>query len=333
MPAGASAEIYQPSGGDWGGNYVNKNFEKFLSRSVFDPSFVNKCRKENSTVWHELMSNFEQAKRRFKNDSKAPIPITISMAFADCVDDYYGKRIKIYFQEKAIDGIKIGHNGHLQIDVGLMKSFFDSVIDDIVSHIKELLLKRQLQNVKTLFLVGGFAQCDYLQHRITSAIKKLGRQVIIPEEPVLAILKGAVWYGCNPILIRSRISPRTYSFAAYKGKNNAVKYLSQVVEKGDSVNTGHYEERYCEPLTKHMDEVKMELYACDSSFNENPDDPGNYEVGVVVVKVPKTFNNRVVQFTFTFGGTEIKIKGKHNASGSEGKTTISCLAPRGTSNA
>lgn len=57
-------------------------------------------------------------------------------------------------------------------------------------------------------MVGGFSESVILQEAVKNVFP--GRNVIIPAEPGLVVVKGAVAFGHDPSLISSRISKYTY---------------------------------------------------------------------------------------------------------------------------
>jgi molecular chaperone DnaK (HSP70) len=59
-----------------------------------------------------------------------------------------------------------------------------------------------------VLLVGGFAESKIVQDRIKEAFDD--KKIIIPGESGLVVLKGAVLFGHNPKVIKSRVSKYTY---------------------------------------------------------------------------------------------------------------------------
>jgi len=69
-----------------------------------------------------------------------------------------------------------------------------------------------MQNVNTILLVGGFAECKLVQEAVKKAPES--RTVIIPEDAGLAVLKGAVRLGHQPRLVSSRCVKYTYGYCS-----------------------------------------------------------------------------------------------------------------------
>jgi hypothetical protein len=106
--------------------------------------------------------------------------------------------------------------GYLRVPVDVIHTFFDGPINSTVAEVRRLLAMPQLYNLKYIFLVGGFAQSSILQNRIETEFESANRKVIVPSKPSIAVLSGAVQFGLQPRIIRSRIARYTYGFALYR---------------------------------------------------------------------------------------------------------------------
>ncbi|WAR12106.1 HS12B-like protein [Mya arenaria] len=93
----------------------------------------------------------------------------------------------------------------------IMKCFFDKAVDGIVKFIKELRSNDELSMIHTILMVGGFSESKYVQERIKNDIR--GVRLVIPIDPSLAVLKGAVLYGKNPQAITERMARYSYGFS------------------------------------------------------------------------------------------------------------------------
>ncbi|XP_010220032.1 PREDICTED: heat shock 70 kDa protein 12B-like [Tinamus guttatus] len=93
--------------------------------------------------------------------------------------------------------VKWSSQGMLRLSPDAMSELFQPTISQIVAHIGELLRKPEVQGVKFLFLVGGFAESPMLQHAVQAAFGGACR-VVVPQDVGLTILKGAVLFGLDP---------------------------------------------------------------------------------------------------------------------------------------
>lgn len=79
----------------------------------------------------------------------------------------------------------------IRMEAHLVKTLFDEICKQIVDYLKDLFMVSALKDVSCILLVGGFAESLMLQ----TAIKEAFKNVIIPKEAGLAMLKGAVLFG------------------------------------------------------------------------------------------------------------------------------------------
>jgi len=63
--------------------------------------------------------------------------------------------------------------------------------------------KPEVQGVRFLFLVGGFAESPMLQSAVQRALGRACR-IIIPHDVGLTTLKGAVLFGLDPTVVSAR---------------------------------------------------------------------------------------------------------------------------------
>ena len=86
-------------------------------------------------------------------------------------------------------------NGKLSIKHQKARQLFDSVIRTIVDHVQNLLKDQRLVDMKYILMAGGFSGCELLQNAIRSTFETKVLKVLVPDEPQLAVVKGAVLLG------------------------------------------------------------------------------------------------------------------------------------------
>ena len=97
-------------------------------------------------------------------------------------------------------------NDKLKMSPNLIKSFFNNSIDNIISHLGNIL--KAIQDVDMILLVGGYAESQLVQERIKKKFENY--LIIIPQDCNLVVMKGAVLFGHNPMTISARIIRFTY---------------------------------------------------------------------------------------------------------------------------
>ena len=175
-------------------------------------------------------------------------------------------------------------------------------------------------------MVGGFSESPILQARIKQEFRDC--KIVIPNEPRLAVLKGAVNFVHNPSVISERIAQYWYGIASlqkfnpklhsYEKKNcdfcddifDICVRRGDIFKLHDSQIKGPYE-------TNRDDQKEMdfEIYVSDS------DKPPKYVteedchyIGTLTVELPKVKKGekRSVFINFVFGGTELHVHATNN---------------------
>lgn len=81
----------------------------------------------------------------------------------------------------------------IRMNTELIKTLFDEICKQIVDNMKKLFLYPVVKNVASILLVGGFSESLILQAAIREAFRN--KNVIVPKEAGLAVLKGAILCG------------------------------------------------------------------------------------------------------------------------------------------
>ena len=88
------------------------------------------------------------------------------------------------------------------MEAGIIREMFRSIVDDIIRQVGCLLTRKQTYEINNIIMVGGLSESEYVQNRIQAAFPDIN--VMIPEDPELAVMKGAVvarlTYGTNSFI-------------------------------------------------------------------------------------------------------------------------------------
>ena len=106
---------------------------------------------------------------------------------------------------KGANGVSF-KEGNLVIDHKVAHELFSSVTK-IIEHVQSKLSK--IPDVKYILLVGGYGMCEMLKEKCKAEFGHKAN-ILTPHEAQLAIVKGAVLFGHNPLQISSRIARFTY---------------------------------------------------------------------------------------------------------------------------
>ncbi|MEJ8641822.1 hypothetical protein WKI68_10805 [Streptomyces sp. MS1.HAVA.3] len=152
----------------------------------------------------EVLSSWEKAKVNVDTTSQDDIYLQLPAA----IDRLLGKEERIALGEQQ-DGI----TDHIIVTAGEARDVFESVVPGILDLLDKQLMEMKVQRRNApgrelVILVGGFASSPYLQERLQEHLD--GRaDVLVPPDPQVAVLLGAVHYTYDP-QTKSRRTKFTY---------------------------------------------------------------------------------------------------------------------------
>ncbi|XP_061173409.1 heat shock 70 kDa protein 12A-like [Saccostrea echinata] len=203
---GSLKQLHAPSGGDWGGVGIDDAFyslvEKLVGKDIFE-----EFKHQHMFEWMKFQQDFEQEKRTMTPDTSLMIQLPSHLT------ELHAKKSKsslrdITKQTSLENKVVFLENNIIEIKSSVLNDFFKQTIDSIIKHVTEILQIPTAAGLHTILLVGGFAESNIVNSKITKAFND--KKVIVPHEAGSAVLKGAVIFGHNPKSISARISPFTY---------------------------------------------------------------------------------------------------------------------------
>ncbi|KAG6355052.1 hypothetical protein INS49_004133 [Diaporthe citri] len=155
---------------------LNKRFEESVQELVGEDQFYLL---KKTVGWSKVVNDFDK---------------NIKTAFnGDPGDIQYVSFPKANLQDDFDEGLS-GNIWEMTGDV--LQGIFNPIIIDILrlvdKQVTDARLKRGGQNVKAIFLVGGFGSSRYLKERLERVYKPQGIQVLQPPDAWQAIVNGAV---------------------------------------------------------------------------------------------------------------------------------------------
>ncbi|XP_015269508.1 PREDICTED: heat shock 70 kDa protein 12B [Gekko japonicus] len=328
QPQGTLKELYKASGGPYGAVGVDLAFEKLLCQ-IFGEDFIATFKAKRPAAWVDLTIAFEARKRTAAPHRHNPLNISLPFSFIDFYRKHRGQNVETALKRSSVNLVKWSSQGMLRMSSEAMNELFQPTICQIINHIDDLMKKPEVQGVKFLFLVGGFAESAVLQHAVQSAFSGLCR-VIIPQDVGLTILKGAVLFGLDPTIVRVRRLPLTYGVGVLnkfvEGKHpqekllvkDGRKWCTDIFEKfvsvDQSVALGEVVQRsYC-PARAGQRKIIINVYCCATDDVVYITDPGVRKCGTISLDLeeldesgsPKR-GRREIRASMQFGDTEIKV--------------------------
>ncbi|KAH3785914.1 hypothetical protein DPMN_164010 [Dreissena polymorpha] len=104
--------------------------------------------------------------------------------------------------------------GMIRIPRDIMHEWYTESCEKTVQHVKELFEHETCKGTDNIILVGGFAESIMLQKALNDAFPY--KRLVVPEEAEIAVLKGAVHYGYNPISVVSRVTEFSYGILGFR---------------------------------------------------------------------------------------------------------------------
>ena len=102
-------EVFQASGGTWGGTEVDRNFIRLLEE-IFGANFINHYQQRHPHEWLQFLTSFESTKKSFQPDGKGKISISIPYSMsATFSEENNGKRIDKHLKESSDKGVTFGN--------------------------------------------------------------------------------------------------------------------------------------------------------------------------------------------------------------------------------
>ena len=326
-------EIYQVTGGAYGGIYVDEKFEKLLE-NLFGIPKVKEYRVKFSAEWLRLMNDFEMKKRGRRAFDDKITRITLPRTFVQMVSEPSAPDLATCLAKSCnVHDVEIYNDEYLCLGPKAMKSLFDPVVNGIIRHMRQLLNKPALENVSCLFMVGGFAESVILQEAVKTAFSSRCR-VLVPNYAGIAVVQGATMFGQKPTIVTSRVMATTYGFSSnenfdpkkhdpekkiiVEGIAKCTDLFDIIVKENHVVEVGETKRFTQVPLYSYQKSVSFQFFtSTDPNVRYTTDSSVGPSIGKLVVDSPDTSKGkkRSIELCIFFGGTEIKATGIDKTSG------------------
>nr|XP_029530018.1 heat shock 70 kDa protein 12B-like [Oncorhynchus nerka] len=328
QPQGTLKELYKVSGGPYGAVGVDLAFEAMLCK-IFGEDFIESFKAKRPAAWVDLTIAFEARKRTATPGRSNALNISLPFSFIDFYKRYRGQSVETALRKSNMNIVKWSSQGMLRLTPEAMNELFQPTINNIIKHIEELMQRQEVQGVRFLFLVGGFAESPMLQRAAQNALGQMCR-IIIPQDVGLTILKGAVLFGLDPTVVRVRRCPLTYGVGVLnrfvegrhprdkllvkEGRDWCTDILDRFVSVDQSVALGEVVRRSYTPARSGQRKIIINIYCSVSDDVVYISDPGVRKCGAITLDLPEALpgtvagaERREIRATMQFGDTEIKV--------------------------
>ncbi|KAK3602831.1 hypothetical protein CHS0354_026385 [Potamilus streckersoni] len=324
---GSLKELHEPTGGPWGGTRVDEIFHQMLITIVGDKIFNTFC--ENSKEDHmDLLRELETKKRTITPELNGMVSIKMPVSLSSIYEKEKRETIEKALEKTHFKGKMTWSADKVRIEANLFRSLFEECTIGVTQRVRELLQKPELQNVDTFLMVGGFSESPLMQAAIKKAFPNA--KVIIPAEAGLVVLKGAVVFGREPMIITSRIAKYTYGInisppfdpsthpqekrVTIDGKDRCKDVFKKYIGKGESIKIGERRSGKHVSLKPGQQEMLLKIFASAEKDPRFVTDAGCECMGRLVVNLPEEQDIVKVNVDMMFGQTELLVEAEEEIS-------------------
>lgn len=202
---GILEEILPSTAGPFGGESVDRAFEDLLE-SIIGSELLYTFKKSYFEDLTECFDEF-QAKKHSYDGGK--MTIIIPIAFKGLFKRKYGIELSHALEKSQYKGEISFKNSKLNLESGFVfKMFYKEAIAGITNLIQDVLAEQVCADLKHIIMVGGFSESKIIQRALQETFQSCIFH--IPDRPVMAVSKGAVFFGHLPTAISGRFARFTY---------------------------------------------------------------------------------------------------------------------------
>ena len=324
---GLLEEIIPATGGPIGGTTVDKAFEIFLE-TIGGDGILRTFSTQYMEDFLFLFTEFE-AKKRDGGDKK--VGITVPLAFETLVKKSCKKNIATILKNSEYKDNVTYKNKKLFVQPSVFQSFFLEAKEGVIKCIEEILKEESCVDLTDIVMVGGFSESTLIQKSLRE--KFPSHRFIIPDDPGLAVLKGAVYFGHIPNAISKRVCRYTYGVQICRkfmpgkdpesrkiklgGVDRCMGVLHPIIRRGDRIEAGLERPHSFQTLQHKEGKFNCGFYVSDKRDPKFVDDKDCRLLGTLTVEIPNTKRDHPpeIEETFIFGDTELTFRAKLLGSG------------------
>ncbi|XP_052068530.1 heat shock 70 kDa protein 12B-like isoform X2 [Mytilus californianus] len=315
-------ELCSASGNDCGGTRIDREFMQMI-KTIVGKNVMEGLKKEYTLDYIDFIRVLEIFKRGVGNRKKATINMSIPVTALNDLCKKFGKGSfsEAVSQSDYKNDLHIKANV-LQVQMTLAREKFKSITDKIVKEIENVLARIEGLTIDTFYVVGGCSESSIIQEAIKDSFKS--KHIVTPEEPILAVLKGAVLFGHTPDFVTSRVTRFAYGRRIRPIFNELAHDINRKVEsdgefrctnvfdllmrKNTKCAVGSTQSIEYHTYEQNQAKVTVAVYVSENDSTKYVDGEGCEKLGELVVDIPNpTSERRHVHVDFYFGGTELVV--------------------------
>lgn len=309
------------SGGEWGGINVNRIIFD-IYQEIFGQKVMNEFKKMKAEIM-EMEMDIELKKRDL--NTKKDLSLEFSPTLESICRAAYNISCEKLIEQSRFASCIMLKRGKIYFIASLVKHIFEQVVEKIIKHMKWILNNPNAEGIYTVILVGGFARSYFVSDFIKKTLDD--KRIIIPTDPDLAVLKGAVKFGYVDWNIGMAVCGYTFGIESCRhpiatDPMDKIKYIggryicTQAFEKlvtiGDPVQFGEPIKKEVIESTEDMTVMTINMYRSNELNPLFVTDNGCELFGSMRIQLSdiKEEEKIPVIISIQFDKTDIKFSGK-----------------------
>ena len=324
-------ELAPPNGGICGGFAINEEFESML-QDIFglsDEQFKTAIKEKHARHWMRMVwTDFEESKCKVElGKTTTSITIAVHKFIREEVKQIKGKSIDSLVEAYKKRDVEWDSDGDsIVLPYSTIFSLFRPTLAKITSLINNVL--SQSKDIKMVLLVGGFAESPLLYDEVKESIKRnhpaMKLEVKRSQRPVFSVATGAVTFGLNKDIIKSRVMNNSIGVEAFVefqegddpqyvqesgGQKYRTKAFWHLVRAKQSVYTGMPSEYTFRPLTEEQSKCVVSIFESPEENVKYITDDGCQLMGSIEIQIPKYTEDesREIKLVIDFAKTEYNV--------------------------
>ncbi|KAG9293840.1 hypothetical protein G9A89_019178 [Geosiphon pyriformis] len=306
-------EITERTGDLCGSTYVDTEFILFLGRRLGIEA-VKHFKEKHYGQYQYLIHKFfcQRVKFEFHDDSSTFRPIELDIErFCPALKQCIATNVKEQMEED---------EWIIELQFEDIKAMFDPVVDKIIRLIRNQINANREDKCSAIFVVGGFAESPYLITRLKTIFNLEVNVIAVPQNPITAVLRGAVYYGLDKTVVESRVLKYTYGIQIStvwkegvdpnkrKTPEGRILKFDRLVARGVTAPADKKFSGIYYPVRADQRFINFKIFYTPKQNGYYCDDPEMKLVGEMTISLPNVHLGlkRAVEFGLTFNEEEIR---------------------------
>lgn len=324
---GRLSELAPAVGAFTGSDFINLAFMNEVLPEQFGVGVIERILDEQRGAIAGMMGAWERAKRAFSPASRGDLVIPLSAPFYAA--------LMTEQREGRWRGPEVLPT-EVVVNYKTVAALFDKSIDETIG-----LVERQLREMRSLsgvtggeiiLLVGGFAESSYLRARFSDRMAGWGVPVIVPEQPSVAVLAGAVHFAHDPSVFMTWRAPFTLGISVAKpfeagidpeakktikhtGEELCLDRFDIFVANRDALPTDMAVRRNYAPVRNDQTTITLSLASTDRRDPRYVTESGVQTMASMTVDLSGSmhlpFTEREIEVAMYFGQTHIRVEARN----------------------